>query len=127
MAPEGGGGGGKVVHDDWDWRLAEEAVPRGTSSLVLAEEEEGDGLGLGLGVGVGVGLSGGEDRLLASVARHVGGVPMAEVQRVQRPARYLGNEFGSVHKGWDAADARLCLTYPEIYEVGASNLGHVVL
>ncbi len=44
-----------------------------------------------------------------------------------KPARYLGNELGSVHKPWDAATVRWVLTYPEIYEVGASNLGHIIL
>lgn len=43
------------------------------------------------------------------------------------PARYLGNELGAVHKPWDAARVRWVLTYPEIYEVGASNLGHIIL
>jgi len=43
------------------------------------------------------------------------------------PARYLGNELGSVHKPWEAAQVRWVLTYPEIYEVGASNLGHIIL
>jgi len=43
------------------------------------------------------------------------------------PARYLGNELGSVHKPWEAAEVRWVLTYPEIYEVGASNLGHIIL
>ncbi|MFM7423785.1 MAG: TIGR03960 family B12-binding radical SAM protein [Elainella sp.] len=44
-----------------------------------------------------------------------------------RPARYLGNELGAVHKPWDAATVRWVLTYPEVYEVGASNLGHIIL
>jgi radical SAM-linked protein len=46
---------------------------------------------------------------------------------ILKPARYLGNELGAVHKPWDAAIVRWVLTYPEIYEVGASNLGHVIL
>ncbi|MFP4120506.1 TIGR03960 family B12-binding radical SAM protein, partial [Coleofasciculus sp.] len=44
-----------------------------------------------------------------------------------KPARYLGNELGAVHKPWDAAKVRWVLTYPEVYEVGASNLGHIIL
>ena len=44
-----------------------------------------------------------------------------------RPARYLGNELRAVHKSWDTANVRWVLTYPEVYEVGASNLGHVIL
>jgi len=46
---------------------------------------------------------------------------------INRPARYLGNERGAVHKPWSTADVRWVLTYPEIYEVGASNLGHIIL
>ncbi|HEY9781593.1 MAG TPA: radical SAM protein, partial [Leptolyngbyaceae cyanobacterium] len=45
----------------------------------------------------------------------------------QKPARYLGNELGAVHKSWDEANVRWVLTYPEVYEVGASNLGHIIL
>ncbi|MFE4107750.1 TIGR03960 family B12-binding radical SAM protein [Almyronema epifaneia] len=46
---------------------------------------------------------------------------------ISRPARYLGNELGAVHKPWQAASIRWVLTYPEVYEVGASNLGHIIL
>ncbi len=46
---------------------------------------------------------------------------------ISKPARYLGNELGSVHKPWETAQVRWVLTYPEIYEVGASNLGHIIL
>jgi radical SAM family uncharacterized protein/radical SAM-linked protein len=44
-----------------------------------------------------------------------------------KPARYLGNELGAVHKPWTDAEVRWVLTYPEVYEVGASNLGHIIL
>jgi Fe-S oxidoreductase len=46
---------------------------------------------------------------------------------ILKPARYLGNEFGAVHKPWESAIVRWVLSYPEIYEVGASNLGHIIL
>jgi radical SAM family uncharacterized protein/radical SAM-linked protein len=46
---------------------------------------------------------------------------------ILKPARYLGNELGAVHKPWESATVRWALTYPEIYEVGASNLGHIIL
>ena len=46
---------------------------------------------------------------------------------ILKPARYLGNEFGAVRKPWEQAIVRWSLTYPEIYEVGASNLGHIIL
>ena len=46
---------------------------------------------------------------------------------ILRPARYLGNELGAVHKSWNGTTVRWVLTYPEVYEVGASNLGHIIL
>lgn len=46
---------------------------------------------------------------------------------IQQPARYLGNEFNSIHKPWDQAEVRWVLTFPEVYELGASNLGHIIL
>ncbi|MCP9776085.1 TIGR03960 family B12-binding radical SAM protein [Cyanobium sp. WAJ14-Wanaka] len=50
---------------------------------------------------------------------------------ISKPARYLGNELGVKPRDWQAAWAadgvRWALTYPEVYEVGASNLGHVIL
>ncbi|GAA6616345.1 TIGR03960 family B12-binding radical SAM protein [Scytonema sp. NUACC26] len=46
---------------------------------------------------------------------------------ILKPARYLGNELLAVHKPWDSAVVRWVLTYPEVYEVGAANLGHVIL
>ncbi|PSP18795.1 MAG: TIGR03960 family radical SAM protein [Cyanobacteria bacterium QS_8_64_29] len=46
---------------------------------------------------------------------------------IDKPGRYLGNERGAQHKPWEQASVRWVLTYPELYEVGASNLGHVIL
>jgi radical SAM family uncharacterized protein/radical SAM-linked protein len=46
---------------------------------------------------------------------------------ISKPARYLGNELGAAHKPWESAAVRWALTYPEVYEVGASNLGHIIL
>ena len=57
----------------------------------------------------------------------IAGFTKLEWSCIQTPARYLGNEIGAVHKDWEAAEVRFTMAYPEIYEVGASNLGHVVL
>ncbi len=46
---------------------------------------------------------------------------------ILKPGRYLGNERLAVHKSWDMTAIRWVLTYPEVYEVGASNLGHIIL
>ncbi len=49
------------------------------------------------------------------------------VHRVQKPARYLGGEHGSVPKEWAAAQARVCLAFPDIYDIGMSHLGFKIL
>jgi radical SAM superfamily enzyme YgiQ (UPF0313 family) len=46
---------------------------------------------------------------------------------ILKPARYLGNERLAVNKPWNSAVIRWVLTYPELDEVGASNLGHIIL
>ncbi|MBU7581583.1 MAG: TIGR03960 family B12-binding radical SAM protein [Nostoc sp. TH1S01] len=46
---------------------------------------------------------------------------------ILKPARYLGNERLAIHKPWETAVVRWVLTYPEVYEVGSSNLGHIIL
>ena len=45
---------------------------------------------------------------------------------VQRPARYIGSELNS-HKADMSADFSVCLCFPDVYEVGASNLGLEIL
>lgn len=47
--------------------------------------------------------------------------------RVTRPARYTGGEWNSITKDWDAIDVKIALAYPDIYEIGMSNLGLVIL
>ena len=46
---------------------------------------------------------------------------------VTMPARYTGGEWNSVVKDWDAAQVRLVLAYPDVYQVGMSNLGLMIL
>ena len=50
---------------------------------------------------------------------------------ISKPGRYLGHEMGvrprDWNQAWTAAGVRWALTYPEVYEVGASNLGHILL
>src|ERR1700759_3376958 len=54
--------------------------------------------------------------------------PYAEfVHRVEKPARYLGGEYGAVKKDWDAVQARICLAFPDIYDIGMSHLGFKIL
>ncbi|MBN1978736.1 MAG: TIGR03960 family B12-binding radical SAM protein [Anaerolineae bacterium] len=46
---------------------------------------------------------------------------------VRRPGRYVGGEYNSVVKDWDAASVRVCLAFPDIYDLGMSNLGLAIL
>jgi radical SAM family uncharacterized protein/radical SAM-linked protein len=51
------------------------------------------------------------------------------VARVQKPARYLGGEYGSIKKDWNDPQivARVCLGFPDIYDIGMSHLGLRIL
>jgi radical SAM family uncharacterized protein/radical SAM-linked protein len=51
------------------------------------------------------------------------------VARVQKPARYLGGEYGSMAKDWSDPNivARVCLGFPDIYDIGMSHLGLRIL
>lgn len=44
---------------------------------------------------------------------------------VEKPAQYLGNEINSCHK--EKWTSNMCLVFPDIYEVGMSNLGIKIL
>ncbi|MBI4576366.1 MAG: TIGR03960 family B12-binding radical SAM protein [Planctomycetes bacterium] len=47
--------------------------------------------------------------------------------RVERPSRYLGNEVNAVRKDLSTVDLVMALAYPDVYDVGMSNLGLQVL
>jgi radical SAM family uncharacterized protein len=51
------------------------------------------------------------------------------ISSIQKPARYLGGEFGSIVKRWDdpALIARVCLGFPDVYDIGMSHLGLKIL
>lgn len=46
---------------------------------------------------------------------------------MEKPARYLGGEYGAVKKEWDAPQARVCLAFPDVYDIGMSHLGFKIL
>jgi radical SAM family uncharacterized protein len=49
------------------------------------------------------------------------------LRHVTRPARYTGGELNSIVKDWDAHPVRLALAYPDLYDLGMSNLGLMIL
>lgn len=44
-----------------------------------------------------------------------------------KPGRYADHELNAVRKPWESAEVRLCLAYPDQYEIGMSNLGLAIL
>ncbi len=42
---------------------------------------------------------------------------------IEKPGRYLGAECNARRKDFDAADIRVALAFPDVYEVGMSHLG----
>jgi radical SAM family uncharacterized protein len=47
--------------------------------------------------------------------------------RVIKPARYTGGEWNSVVKDWETTPIKVALAYPDVYEVGMSNLALTIL
>jgi radical SAM family uncharacterized protein/radical SAM-linked protein len=47
--------------------------------------------------------------------------------RVEKPSRYLGNELNAVRKERTPNDLRFALAFPDLYDVGLSNLGILIL
>ena len=43
--------------------------------------------------------------------------------QVEKPGRYVGGEFNSVVKDWARAGVKVALAFPDIYDLGMSNLG----
>ena len=46
---------------------------------------------------------------------------------VQKPGRYTGGEWNSVVKDWENVPLRIALAFPDVYDLGMSNLGLFVL
>ncbi len=49
------------------------------------------------------------------------------LSQVQKPARYVGGEFGAVYKSMVPGMLRYALCFPDLYEVGMSHLGLKIL
>ena len=46
---------------------------------------------------------------------------------VQKPARYIGGEYGQVLKNKETVDVRVAFCFPDTYEIGMSNIGMRIL
>ena len=49
------------------------------------------------------------------------------LHKVQKPARYTGGEWNSIIKDWSQTPIRFVLSYPDIYEIGMSNMALPIL
>jgi radical SAM family uncharacterized protein len=47
--------------------------------------------------------------------------------KVQKPGRYVGGELNSVVKDWDKVAAKVAFVFPDIYDIGVSNVGLKIL
>ncbi|MFC1995786.1 TIGR03960 family B12-binding radical SAM protein [Chloroflexota bacterium] len=47
--------------------------------------------------------------------------------RVTKPARYTGSEWNSIVKDWQSIDIKVALAYPDVYEIGMSNMAIPIL
>jgi len=49
------------------------------------------------------------------------------LHKVQKPARYTGGEWNSIIKDWSQTPVRIVLSYPDVYEIGMSNMALPIL
>ena len=49
------------------------------------------------------------------------------LMKVEKPARYIGNELNSIVKDKDSVDIRVAMCFPDVYEIGMSHLGIQIL
>ncbi|MDQ2087295.1 TIGR03960 family B12-binding radical SAM protein [Herbivorax sp. ANBcel31] len=49
------------------------------------------------------------------------------LESVEKPSRYTGNEWNSVHKELDDISIRFAFCFPDVYEIGMSHLGMRIL
>ena len=49
------------------------------------------------------------------------------LMKVDKPARYIGNEFNSVMKDTSQVNIRFAMCFPDVYEIGMSHLGIQIL
>jgi radical SAM family uncharacterized protein len=47
--------------------------------------------------------------------------------KVQKPGRYVGGELNSTVKDWDKVQTRVALIFPDVYDIGVSNVGLKIL
>ena len=51
----------------------------------------------------------------------------AFLSAIEKPSRYLGGEYQESRKDPATVSARICLAFPDVYEIGMSHLGTKIL
>ena len=46
---------------------------------------------------------------------------------IVKPGRYVGGELNQIVKSWDSVRTHVALVFPDIYDLGQSNLGISIL
>lgn len=49
------------------------------------------------------------------------------LMKIEKPARYIGNEYNAVVKDKSQVDVRFAMCFPDVYEIGMSHLGLQIL
>src|SRR5215510_9041905 len=47
--------------------------------------------------------------------------------KVQKPGRYVGGELNSIIKDWNQTQTKVAFVFPDIYDIGVSNVGLKIL
>ena len=45
------------------------------------------------------------------------------LMKIDKPARYIGNELNSIKKDKEKVAIRFAMCFPDVYEIGMSNIG----
>ena len=49
------------------------------------------------------------------------------LMKIEKPARYIGNEVNMARKDPNEVDIRFAMCFPDVYEIGMSHLGMQIL
>ncbi len=52
---------------------------------------------------------------------------VAVLQQVERPSRYIGDEYGCYDKDFSKVQGKFLFAFPDKYEIGISNFGHKII
>ena len=50
-----------------------------------------------------------------------------KLYQVEKPGRYIGGELNQIEKDWDSVKTHFALVFPDVYDIGTSNLGLPIL